>query len=259
MRIAPWIVSNMPPHRVYLEPYFGSGAVFFGKDPAKVEVLNDLDGDVADLFRMIRERPDELAALVEKTPWAREEYEAAYSRTGDGLEDARRFIVRCYQSFGSRTGMKTGWRHNGPVRNGSVTGRWNALPDEIVAVAKRLKNAEIESKDALSLIPAYNHKDVLIYADPPYMLETRFSAKMYAYETTDEHHIELLRLLKAHKGTVLLSGYDSGLYRAELGGWTLTTKDAYAECGRPRTECLWLNPRAAEAMKTQISFKEATC
>src|SRR5690554_1056987 len=97
--IAKWIISFMPPHTTYLEPFFGSGAVFFQKPPSKVEMINDIDGNVVNLFRVIREHPEELAALIEMTPWARDEYYASYEKTGDSLEDARRFLVRCWQAF----------------------------------------------------------------------------------------------------------------------------------------------------------------
>lgn len=72
-RLAEWIISFIPEHRVYLEPFFGSGAVFFNKDPAKIETINDLDGNVCNLFRMIREQPDEFAKGLEMTPYSHEE------------------------------------------------------------------------------------------------------------------------------------------------------------------------------------------
>lgn len=104
-RLAVWILERMPPHEQYVEPFFGSGAVFFRKQPSRLETINDLDGDVVNLFRVIREAPEELAAAAWATPWAREEYEASYERPGglDPAERARRFLVRCWQSHGSRT------------------------------------------------------------------------------------------------------------------------------------------------------------
>ncbi|HET8629306.1 MAG TPA: DNA adenine methylase, partial [Thermomicrobiales bacterium] len=94
--LAPWIVAQFPPHRVYLEPYFGSGAVLFAKPPAPIELVNDLDSQVVNLFRVIRERPAELAQALALTPWAREEFTRANAEpeTTDDVERARLFLVQ---------------------------------------------------------------------------------------------------------------------------------------------------------------------
>lgn len=95
-RIADWIVSNMPPHDIYVDPFFGSGAVFFSKPESRLEVLNDIDGNVVNFFKVCRDHPDDLARLLALTPYAREEYDFVkepvamelYNLTGDNLEDA---------------------------------------------------------------------------------------------------------------------------------------------------------------------------
>ena len=79
-RIADWISGFFPPHEIYLEPFFGSGAVFFRKAPARLETINDIDGNVVNLFRVLREQPEQLAALIELTPWARDEYYSSYEK-----------------------------------------------------------------------------------------------------------------------------------------------------------------------------------
>lgn len=99
--IADWIIGHFPAHAHYVEPFFGSGAVFFNKAPAKHEVINDLSGDVVNLFRVIRDDGERLAALIEMTPWAREEYELSYQPCEDAVERARRFVVQAYQGHGS--------------------------------------------------------------------------------------------------------------------------------------------------------------
>lgn len=97
-----WIIGNMPQHEVYLEPFFGSGAVFFNKPPVKVETINDIDGRIVNLFRVIREQPEELSRLILFTPFSREEYKLSYQVDPDPLEDARRFLVRCWQAIGAK-------------------------------------------------------------------------------------------------------------------------------------------------------------
>ena len=117
-RMADWIISLMPPHRSYLEPFFGSGAVFFKKPPSRIETINDLDGEIANLFRCVREKTEELARAVELTPYCREEYERAWSwhREGnraEGVEAARLTLVRYWQTHGSSGAIyKSGWKND---------------------------------------------------------------------------------------------------------------------------------------------------
>jgi DNA adenine methylase len=263
-RLADWIVSHLPAHTTYLEPYFGSGAVFFRKQPSKVETINDIDNNVVNLFRVIREQSEELAAMIEMTPWSREEYMATEGvagdyliTTGDPLEDARRFLVRMWQGRGSKTSDRSGWRNDIQGRGPHVKS-WAQLPNRILAIAVRLKQAQIECRPALELIAAYRYKEVLIYADPPYPLSTR-SNRMYKNEMSDSDHRALLEVLNRHPGPVILSSYACPLYDKPLTdwGWAKETQAARAELGREREEVLWFNPTAAGRMKQMRLFKEA--
>ena len=257
-KIAKWIISFMPPHTTYLEPFAGSLAVFFNKPPSKVETLNDIDSNVVNLFRVIREQSEELAALIEMTPWARDEYYASYEKAGEPLEDARRFLVRCWQAYGTKTNTTTGWRNDIGARKWiNMPDQWRKLAGRITAIANRLMDAQIENQPALTIIERYQFPYVLIYADPPYLLETRNST-MYAHEMTDADHIELLNALDAHPGPVLLSGYACELYDNRLSHWRRETIKAQAEKGQARTEVLWINPVAAKAQKQQTIFQEVS-
>ena len=238
-RLADWIGGLLPPHEIYLEPFFGSGAVFFRKAPARLETINDIDGNVVNLFRVLREQTEQLAALVELTPWARDEYYASYEKSGNDLEDARRFLVRCWQAFGTMTAARTGWRHSATGRSTVMPQQWNGLPDRLAAAAIRLKDAQIENMDAVQLIKKYNDPRCLIYADPPYTPETR-RKNIYAEEMTVEQHVQMLEALKAHGGSVVLSGYENELYNDMLQGWRRVEKHALAERGQTRTEIVWI-------------------
>lgn len=248
-RIAEWIVSHLPPHTTYLEPFFGSGAVFFSKPRSQVETINDLDDNVVNLFRVIRERPEELARTVAFTPWARVEFEDSRQRTGDPLEDARRFLAQAWMGRSGSIRWRTGWRHEIAGRQGfTCAGVWSGLPDRILAVAERLRGAQIEQQDALQLIARYRQPTVLIYADPPYPLGTRSSGSVYIHEMGDNDHNRLLDLLLDHPGPVVVSGYACDLYDQRLAEWRREAKHTYCDGGQKRQEVIWLNQVAARAL-----------
>jgi DNA adenine methylase len=253
--LAEWIISFMPPHQTYLEPYFGSGAVFFNKSPAPLETINDIDGDVVNMFRVIRDRPDELARLVYWTPWAREEFRDCCRPNGteDEIERARKFLVRCWQSIRVKTGSISGWKCRATADDAYRIKQWNELPGKFAEVAERLKDAQIENRPAAEVIQRYKREDVLIYVDPPYLLETRNGA-IYRNEMTEEQHAELLELLDEHPGPVLLSGYANRLYDERLRHWHREERHQIIENGQARTEVLWINPVAAERIGRQLTL-----
>ncbi|WP_342760345.1 DNA adenine methylase [Paenibacillus sp. PK3_47] len=242
--MAEWIINHMPPHTTYLEPYFGSGAVLFNKQPATLETINDISGDVVNLFRIIREQPDDLIRVMQWTPYARDEYVSAHEQSELPLEQARRFLVRCWQSIRVKTGSISGWRCRATSDDAYRVQQWNDLPGNIASVAGRLKNVQIENRPALQVIGRYNHPDVLIYADPPY-LQTGRNGAIYENEMSVEDHAELLDGLLAHTGPAILSGYDSLLYNTRLADWRREERQQIIEAGKSRTEVLWINPVAA--------------
>ncbi len=241
-RIVGWICEYIPPHEVYLEPYFGSGAVFFNKLPSRIETLNDLDGNVVNYFRMIRNHSKELAELLYMTPFGRDEYyESCEILSEDSdLERARKFAVRCWQGFGCSNLYRNGFRSSQQSRSPHTTKEWRNLPERLLEASERLKNAQIENLSAVEVIKRYDTPDVFIYADPPYLHGTR-KDHLYRHEMEDSEHVELLKILKSHKGKVLLSGYDNDLYNDTLQGWKKVQKKTQAEAGIPRMETLWMN------------------
>lgn len=258
--MAQWIISHFPPFDSYVEPYFGSGSVFLSlASMPRHAVLNDKSKSIVNLFEVMRTRSHELCTMVELTPWSRDEYEASYEQTGDELEDARRFLVRCWMAHGTRLNQRTGWRHNG-----SKEGKWkqeyqiwNQLPSRIAAVAQRLKYAEIENRDALEIIERFAaNTRCLLYVDPPYVLSTRNGA-MYEHELSDTDHLQLLEALKRHTGPVSLSGYDHPIYKEMLQGWQKVTIDTLIEKGHIKTESLWLNEKASQSRQLHLFGEES--
>lgn len=242
--IADWVISFFPKHHSYLEPFFGSGGVFFNKDKSNIETINDLDGEVVNLFECIRDDPERLARHVYFTPYSLEVYNRAYSKEpfADRFDRAGRLLVRCNMGHGFRTtGERVGWKRDVAGRERAYAAKaWCDLPDIIIDTAERLRGVQIECTSAVSLIPRFNSADVLVYCDPPYLLSTRHG-KQYRCEMTEDDHLQLLDVLKKHKGPVLLSGYPSEMYDAELRGWhreTTTTTDLLSQV---KKEVLWMN------------------
>ena len=236
------IIGIMPPHRSYLEPFFGSGAVLFNKPPSAIETVNDIDGDIVNFFKVLREQPEKLAAYIAMTPYSRAVFDDAHENRGSSdFERAWKFAIRSKMGHGFKTYQKTGFKIDVFARERSyAVNCWNRLPGDLLDAAGRLKEVQIENRPALELIRKFNHDNVLIYADPPYLLSTR-GGKQYAYEMTEQDHVELLDALKQHKGSVILSGYPSELYDRELAGWEKIARKSYNQNADQRMEVLWCN------------------
>lgn len=244
-RIARWIIRHFPEHHSYLEPFFGSGAVLFNKRRSPIETVNDLDGDVVNLFRQIRENPERLADAIYWTPYARVEYERAWAAQyteKDPFQRSVDFYIRMMMGHGFRTtGEKVGWKNDVQGSEAAyAAGYWCKTPETIRQAAERLRKVQIECRPAVELNQRFNFPNVLIYADPPYVLGTRHG-KQYRHEMTDIQHEELLNALLSHRGPVLLSGYDSDIYRDMLPGWHREEIAERAQTSGVRTEVLWMN------------------
>lgn len=241
-RLAPWIVSNIPPHKVYCEPFLGSGAVFLNKEPAYNEILNDLDDDIYNFFNVVRENHKELCRLIDTTPYSRIEYSNAFNDESiSQLERARRFAVKCWQGFGCGNTYKTGYRRGIGDTSPNPAKAWAKLPEAIQFAAERLKNAQIEHVDALKLIKDMHGENTFIYIDPPYMRGTRVKKKQYTHEMTDEQHMKLLQIVKKSDCKIMISAYENELYNNTLVDWRKEHKNTTSECSRKRTEVIYMN------------------
>lgn len=241
--LANWIVSFFPQHHSYLEPFFGSGAVLFNKKRSNIETVNDLDGNVVNLFEWIKKDPEQLAHEIYFTPYARQIYDEAFSEIPeDSLGRAVNFYIRLNMGHGFRTnGEKVGWKNDVQGRERSYASQdWCNLPDKILQAAERLRGVQIENRPALELIERFNFENVLIYCDPPYMLETRHG-KQYRYEMDAAEHEALLTTLLQHKGPVVISGYDTDLYRNMLEKWERRENVSYSQVCSRKKEVLWMN------------------
>lgn len=229
--IANWIISFFPEHHSYLEPFAGSMAVLFNKPRSNIETVNDLDGNVVNLFEWIKKDPEKLAHEIYWTPYARQVYEDAFAAVPeDSLGKAVNFYIRLNMGHGFRTtGEKVGWKNDVQGRERAYASQdWINLPDKIIQAAERLRGVQIDNRPAVDVIQRFNFSNVLIYGDPPYVLSTRHG-KQYRHELDDKGQNDTLDVLLAHKGPVLLSGYDNDLYNDRLKGWHREEIDSYSQ------------------------------
>jgi DNA adenine methylase len=247
--IGPTIAALLPAHTHYVEPYAGSLAVLFAKGPSTHETVNDLDQALVTFWRVLRQRPDELARACALTPHSRVEYDQAVPLDAtDELEIARQVFVKLTQGRSGRL-KRTGWRHYVDPAGVSVgmPGYLDGYVDRIAPAVERLKNVTLECRPALDIIAKYGQKaDVLLYVDPPYLGATRGWDHAYRHEMrAPEEHRELAEALHAARATVVLSGYPSELYDLELyAGWdrhTIATSTNQGGAASERTEVLWSN------------------
>jgi len=247
MTLAQHITALLPEHGHYVEPFGGSLAVLLAKPRSDHETVNDLDGDLMTFWRILRDRPDDLARVCALTPHSRAEHAASYALDDcDDLERARRVWVQLTQG---RAGVRsrTGWRHYvNPAGSSASMPRYLAgYVGRIAAAADRLVGVSLESRPALELIRSYGRDPkVLLYVDPPYLGTTRQSGG-YVHEMKDEaEHRELADALQSCKAAVVLSGYHSPLYDDLYRGWdrhSIATSTGQGGTWESRTEVLWSN------------------
>lgn len=252
VRIASQIIDSLPPHNAWVEAFCGSAALTLAKIPAPIEVINDLDDQIINLFEQLRNNSSELIRVISLTPYARKEYLLSKEKIEElsPLERARRFLVSTMMTVNgavgeSQAGFSYSQSYSRDNKEARVN-RWYNLPERLELVVERLKSVRIESKDARELLEMYSNKPAtLFYMDPPYLMER---SHKYKYDTDEEFHIELLELSNQAKCMMLISCYDNDLYNEMLSsknGWTKTiihtnTADTSGKKYQ-RQEILWKN------------------
>lgn len=258
--LAPWIIQHLPRHNVYVEAFSGAASVLLRKPRSSVEILNDLDGDVVNIFRVLqdRENGEELARRIRLTPFSRAEFEKSYELPPpeDPIERARLTLVRQMMGFGTsglvrnRTGFRATTHRR---RNQDYSWDWARYPEHISAFIERLTGVTIESEPAMDLVERHDQPDVLFYLDPPYVHSTRGAVRGdghngYRHEMSNGDHRALADRLHRCEAMIVLSGYHSPLYDELFGDWKTVEKPARIQAQKgaeSRLEVLWLNPAAA--------------
>jgi len=252
-KLAPWIISHFPPHQNYVEPCGGAASVLLQKPRSPLETYNDLDGNVVNFFRVLRDQPDELIRKIRLTPWARAEYELSLEPCEDELERARRFYCAACMSFNGATqfdGSTYGWRHTLDV-NMRHSPAMDMVNNTLQEIADRLLGVQIECRNYADILNRFDRPVAMIYFDPPYVAETRNKHFWYGHEFDEREHETAAVLLRQCQGYVVVSGYACDLYAElyEAHGWTRVDKEAQTNSGGKRIESLWLSPRTVEALQ----------
>lgn len=252
-RLSQWILSFFPEHRIYVEPFGGAASVLLQKPRSYMDVYNDLDGEIVNLFMVARDLGEKLVSAIELTPFSRDEFKLAYEVTTDPVERARRLVVRSFMGHGSNShNRQTGFRRHSRQSGTSPCHDWKNYPRALLEIIDRLQGVVIENRDALALIAEQDHEETLFYLDPPYVFSTRDKGTDYKFEMTDQQHFEFAELLHSLKGMVVLSGYGSDLYDKELfKNWFRAERTAMADGARERTEVIWMNAAAQQALEDE--------
>lgn len=213
--ILPWLLPLLPETKSFVEVFGGSMVVTMNRKPSPIETYNDINGEVVNFFRMLREKPEELITALYLTPHSRKEYESAWMDPADTpLEQARKFFVRLRQSFlatGSQNRQK-GWessiRESRCKISEAVNKNLNSV-ENLWKVVRRIKEVQIECRPWQKIMEFYDTPETLLYLDPPYDREKRSGGSDYKHDFTEKDHIELHDIAIKCKSRVAVSGYDS--------------------------------------------------
>ena len=237
--ISKWIVSHFPEHKIYCEPFCGSCSVLFAKPRSFVEIVNDMDSRLINLFSKLRENPKELAALLWATPYSKENWRSHIEL--ETLEDAALFMAESVQYYCGNGNTST-WaidKTSAPHKpKPNVFADWFL---RIAPAAARLKDVQILHEDACKTIErVYQMEDALIYLDPPYVGHE----KEYRFRVDYQKMVDLLHQAKCK---VIVSEYPEA--ESYFKGWTKIEKETPGRCSTGHTgkakvkrEILYLKP-----------------
>lgn len=251
-RIAPWIIDNLPDHSVYCEPFGGGASVLMQKRRSKTEIYNDMDSEVVNVFRVLRDRrkAKQLHRALELTPFSRDEFKIAHTKASTMVEQARRTIVRSFMGHGADSTTrkhKSGFRAKSFDSNRDASKDWSNYHPAIEMFTTRLQGVIIENRDAMKVMETNDSDKTVFYVDPPYPMGVRSSGESHGYrhEMSDADHEYLCKFLSKLKAKVVLSGYPGTVY--DQLGWHSIQRKSLADGAKDRMEVLWFNPAAMEA------------
>ena len=244
------IVKLMPPHRIYVEPFAGAAKVFFAKEPSEIEVLNDADKKIANVYYCVTFHFQDFWDKVKWLLHSREIFRVLKKKMKESsppeLGDIDHAVATyyCFVSSFSGEGGSLARRIQSPLGGSMITKKILILR----AIRKRLKNVIIENKDFEEVIKTWDTEKTLFYCDPPYYKAEHY----YAIPFTHQDHERLLKRLQQIKGKWILSGYHNELYDEVLKGYPyierqitkasyVVTRNSKSKTRPIATEVLWFN------------------
>ena len=238
--LSPWIISLFPENyreMTYVEPYCGGANVLLNKEKSLIEVINDLDKDVVNIYRALRDEPKEIIRRLNLCKYCEETFYRATKKTqfDDYLDNAvNEFILRRM----SRGGLKKAFAWSERLRGGKPgdVNAWETALKSLPSLAERLEEVHIFDFAALDVIKTFNSERTLLYCDPPYLQDTRISKTVYSYEMSIDDHIELAHSLNNFNGKVLISSYPSPLYNKLYKGWNIEKKKIANNASQKKTK-----------------------
>jgi len=268
-KLAAWIVQYVPAGHIYVEPFAGAASVLWHlPSPFPVEVLNDLDGDIVNLYRVLQDKGkfEELAHRLIFTPYARAEFARALEIGKDAnatdIDRAWAFFVKQNQGFGGKAKVLGDWGRAATLINNNMaatTSQWRSRLKLLSFWHERLSRVQIDCIDGIECIEYWDTPETVFYVDPPYVPDTRKDRRLYKNDPDLAYHERLVETILAAKGKVLLSCYDHPVYAPLVkAGWRKLRRETAcymagkirgsrlqglgaAKAHAPRTETLYLN------------------
>lgn len=247
-----WLISKFPAGNFhFIDIMCGSANVALNVDYPLI-TINDVNNEVINLFKVLREHDQEFFRMLYFTPFSRAELNLIITDNKnevelDPMERARRYFALCQLSYGANGSQNnhygTGFEWK-TVKSGFYrVDNWNAKLEKLSKIVDKLRTFQIENSNALELFDKVNTPGNIVYFDPPYLLHTRKSKKRYRHEVDESFHHQLAEKLKTAKCFVAVSGYDSPIYD-DIFSYLHKTTDISKKMNVGKIdskECLWTN------------------
>lgn len=222
-----WIIDHFPKNYQelsYIEPFVGGGNILLNKETCIEEIINDKDANLICIWQAVRDEGKKFLSKLKKIQYKEKIFNSYKNKNPKNYFESavREFILRKMSKNGSKES------YIAPL-NSKV---WNCILEDLEIILQKSKNIIIFNKNACDVIRCFGEKNSLIYCDPPHLDTTKNENEL----STDDH-IAIAEALNSSHGKVIISGYNSSLYRKLYGGWKM--------CKYPspqgKTECLWIN------------------
>lgn len=247
------LLPYLPKHHHYISVFGGSAADILGKPPSKLETYNDLDGNLTNVFRILKHPSQRslLCLLVEDTLPSRLEFVDAIRVLSDDDDPVWRawaylvIAINCFAANGAGAATPSSFVYI--VKPSCGIRRWATPPQRITEVAARFRYVQaVENLPWEEVFDRYDSPESCFYCDPPYVLETRVAKSIYRYEMTYADHERFLRRVQTLEGHVIISGYDCQLYNRYLRKWKRLEfpqkcSISWRAKKPPRVEVVWIN------------------